>query len=180
MRRSGSAGFSLIEMLGVIVVLGIIATLVTMNWRAILPRTELQSATRLLADTIQGAHSEAIARNAVFRIEYDLDNNRYRLNTPYKLGGGLAANDDDRLSQEWADLPASVRFARIDIDGVEYRKGMVFVRFDPLGAASGHIVTLEQGTYKNLYTIEVEALTGMIAYHEGTYERVPPKEEDFK
>jgi len=132
----------MIEMLGVIVILGLIATLVSMNWRAILPRTELQSATRLLATAIQGAHSEAIARNAVFRIEYDLDNHRYRLNTPYRLGGGLAANDDERVSQEWTALPTSVRFSRIDIDGIEYKKGMVFVRFDPLGAASGHIVTL--------------------------------------
>ena len=178
--RVRRAGFTMIEMLGVIVILGLIATLVSMNWRAILPRTELQSTTRLLATAIQGAHSEAIARNAIFRIEYDLDNHRYRLNTPYRLGGGLAANDDERVSQEWTALPTSVRFSRIDIDGIEYKKGMVFVRFDPLGAASGHIVTLEQEPYKTIYTIEVEALTGMIAYHEGPFERVPPREEDFK
>ncbi len=151
-----------------------------MNWRAILPRTELHSATRILASTIQGAHSEAIARNAVFRVEYDIDKHRYRVNTPYRLGGGLAANDDDRVSQDWIDLPLSVRFERIQIDGVEFRKGMVYVRFDPLGAASGHIVTLEQEPYKDKYTIEVQALTGMIDYHEGTFERQPPREEDFK
>ena len=180
-RRAGvRAGFTLIEMLGVIVILGIIATLVTMNWRAILPRTELHSATRILASTISGAHSEAIARNAIFKIEYDLDKHRYRVNTPYRLGGGLAPNEDERVAQDWIELPESVRFSRIQIDGVEYRKGMVFVRFDPLGAASGHIVTLEQQPYKNAYTIEVQALTGMIDYHEGNFERTPPREEDFR
>lgn len=178
--RGRRSGFTLIEMLGVIVIMALIAGLVTMNWRAILPRTELHSATRILASTIQGAHSEAIARNAVFRIEYDLDKHRYRVNTPYRLGGGLAANDDDRVSQDWIDLPLSVRFERIQIDGVEYRKGMVYVRFDPLGAASGHIITLEQEPYKDKYSIEVQGLTGMIDYHEGTFERQPPREEDFK
>lgn len=178
--RGRRSGFTLIEMLGVIVIMALIAGLVTMNWRAILPRTELHSATRILASTIQGAHSEAIARNAVFRIEYDLDKHRYRVNTPYRLGGGLAANDDDRVSQDWIDLPLSVRFERIQIDGVEYRKGMVYVRFDPLGAASGHIITLEQEPYKDKYTIEVQGLTGMIDYHEGAFERQPPREEDFK
>lgn len=178
--RGRRSGFTLIEMLGVIVIMALIAGLVTMNWRAILPRTELHSATRILASTIQGAHSEAIARNAVFRIEYDLDKHRYRVNTPYRLGGGLAANDDDRVSQDWIDLPLSVRFERIQIDGVEYRKGMVYVRFDPLGAASGHIITLEQEPYKDKYSIEVQGLTGMIDYHEGAFERQPPREEDFK
>jgi prepilin-type N-terminal cleavage/methylation domain-containing protein len=178
--RLRRAGFTMIEMLGVIVILGLIATLVSMNWRAILPRTELHSATRVLASTIQATHSEAIARNSEFRIEYDLDHHRYRVNTPYRLGGGLAANDDERVSQEWTALPESIVFHRIEIDGVEYRKGMVFVRFDSLGTASGHIVTLEQRPYENLYTIEVEALTGMIAYHEGTFERQPAREEDFK
>jgi prepilin-type N-terminal cleavage/methylation domain-containing protein len=179
-RGRSRLGFSMVELLAVIVVLGMIATLVTMNWRAILPRTELHSATRVLASAISGAHSEAIARNAVFRIEYDLDKHRYRVNTPYRLGGGLAANDDDRVAQPWVDLPESVQFSRIVIDGVEYRRGMVFVRFDPLGAASGHIITLEQQPTKNAYTIEVQALTGMIDYHEGVFERQPPREEDFK
>ena len=178
--REGREGFTIVEMLGVILIMALIATLVTMNWRAILPRTELHSATRVLASTIQGAHSESIARNAVFRVEYDLDKHRYRVNTPYRLGGGLAANDDERVSQDWIDLPLSVRFERVQIDGVEYRKGMVFVRFDPLGAASGHIITLEQEPYKDRYTIEVQALTGMIDYHEGNFERAPPREEDFK
>jgi Tfp pilus assembly protein FimT len=170
----------MIELLAVIVILGLIATLVTMNWQAILPRTELHSAVRILASTIQGAHSEAIARNAIFKIEYDLDKHRYRVNTPFRLGGGLAANEDDRVAQDWINLPESVHFRQIQIDGVDYSRGMVFVRFDPLGAASGHIVTLEQLPYKNDYTIEVQALTGMVDYHEGNFERLPPKEDEFK
>lgn len=179
-RRGTRAGFSMIEMLAVIVILGLIATLVTMNWQAILPRTELHSAVRILASTIQGTHSEAIARNAIFKIEYDLDKHRYRVNTPFRLGGGLAPNEDERIAQNWIDLPESVKFKRVQIDGVDYSRGMVFVRFDPLGAASGHIVTLEQEPYKSDYTLEVQALTGMVDYHEGSFERLAPKEDDFK
>jgi prepilin-type N-terminal cleavage/methylation domain-containing protein len=180
LRGGGRSGFSMIEMMAVIVILGLIATLVTINWRAILPRAELHSSVRMLASTIQGAHSEAIARNAVFKIEYDLDKHRYRVNTPFRLGGGLAANEEERMAQNWVDLPLSVRFSRVQIDGVDYIKGMVFVRFDPLGAASGHIITLVQNPYDSFYTIEVQALTGMIDYHEGTFERQPAKEEDFR
>lgn len=183
MRRDGQtsrSGFSLVEILAVLVIFGLIATMVTINWKSILPKTELHSAVRMLADKIQTAHSDAISRNAVFKIEYDLDQHRYRVNTPFRLGGGLAANEDERVALPWVALPESVRFSRIQIDGVDYARGMVFVRFDPLGAASGHILTLVQKPYDNYYTIEVQALTGMIDYHEGTFERLAAKEEDFK
>jgi len=179
-RGLGRAGFSMVEMLAVVVILGLIATIVTVNWRAILPRAELHSTVREIASTIQGAHSEAIARNAVFKVEYDLDHHRYRVNTPFRIGGGLAPTEEERLAYAWNDLPDSVRFSRIQIDGVDYARGMVFVRFDPLGAASGHIITLVQKPYDSYYTIEVQALTGMIDYHEGTFERPAADEKDFQ
>jgi prepilin-type N-terminal cleavage/methylation domain-containing protein len=179
-RGTDRAGFSMVEMMAVVVILGLIAMLVTVNWKAILPRAELHSTVREIASTIQGAHSEAIARNAVFKIEYDLDRHRYRVNTPFKIGGGLAPNEEERVAFNWIQCPESVRFHRIQIDGVDYTNGIVFVRFDPLGAASAHIVTLIQKPYDNYYTLEVQALTGMIDYHEGNFEREPPDEGDFR
>ena len=173
-------GFTLVEMLAVIVVIALIATMVAVNWQAMLPRAELHSAVRTLAAMIQSAHSEAISRNAVFRIEYDLDKHRYRENTPFKRDGtGMAARDEERLTLPWTLLPSTVKFSRIDIDGNDYTTGIVFVRFDPLGAASSHVVTLVQKPYDNFYTIEVQPLTGLIDYHEGQFVRLPPKESDF-
>lgn len=179
-RRAGRAGFSMVEMLAVVVILGLVATLVTVNWRAILPRAELNAAVREIASRISGARSEAIARNAIYKIEYDLDRHRYRQNTPFRLGGGLAPTEEERVAFNWIELPKSVRFSRIQIDGVEYTRGIVFVRFDPLGAASGHIITLVQKPYETFYTIEVQALTGSIDYHEGIFERAPAEEGDFQ
>lgn len=169
----------MVEMLAVIVIMALIATIVTVNWRAMLPRAELNSAVRTLAASLQGARSEAISRNAIYRIEYDLDKHRYRMNTPFKFGGGLALREEDRYALPWTALPETVRFNRIQIDGVDYSNGMVFVRFDPLGAASGHLITLVQKPYDTYYTIEVQPLTGLIDYHEGQFLRLPPKESDF-
>lgn len=170
----------MVEMLAVLVILGLIATVVTVSWRAILPKTELHSAVRELADTLQSTRSDSIARNAEFRIEYDLDKHRYRMVTPFKPGGGLAATQDERLALAWVAFPASVRFQRVIIDGVEYDRGVVYVRFDPLGAASGHTIVLVQKPYDNYYTIEVQALTGLCDYHEGLFTRDIPKEADFQ
>ncbi|MCY2961507.1 MAG: prepilin-type N-terminal cleavage/methylation domain-containing protein [Planctomycetota bacterium] len=186
-RSAGSrAGFSLIELLAVLVVLGLIATMVTINWRAILPKTELHSAVRELSAILQGTRSDAIARNATFEIQYDLDEHRYRVVTPFRVsgadgvGGGLAPSNEDRAALAWHPLPKSVRFSSVSIGTDIFEKGIVVVRFDPLGSASGHVVVLSQPQDGNIYTIEVQGLLGLINYHEGLFERLPPKEDDFK
>jgi prepilin-type N-terminal cleavage/methylation domain-containing protein len=187
MSRARRAGFSLIELMGVVVILGLIATLSFVSWEAVLPRTELNSAVRELASTLQGVRSDAIARNAEFFIEYyfaadEAHPRGYRVVTPFRKGdtGGLAGRDDERLALSWSPLPDTVFFKRITVDGIDHTEGLVVVRFDPLGAASDHTIVLEQKPYGHLYTLEVLALTGDIRFHEGEFVRLYPKEGDFK
>jgi len=183
-RRTGHAspGFSLAEMLMVIVILGMIATIITINWRAILPKSELHSAVRNLSEDLNGTRSEAIGRNAEFRILYDLERGAWRVITPFKLdgSGAMAQTEEERLALPWKLLPESIKFLRIDIDGKSYSQGQCFVRFDPLGSSSGHTLVLAQQPENNIFTVEVLGLTGMINFHEGTFLREPPKESDFR
>lgn len=178
----GRAGFSLAELLTVVVILGMIATIVTINWRAILPKSELHSAVRELSEDLNSTRSEAIGRNAEFRILYDLERGAWRVITPFKLdgSGAMAQTEEERLALPWNHLPESVKFLRIDIDSVSYSKGQCFVRFDALGSSSGHVLVLQQQPYNNIFTVEVLGLTGMINFHEGTFQREPPKESDFR
>jgi prepilin-type N-terminal cleavage/methylation domain-containing protein len=173
-------GFSMVEILAVLAVLGLISTLVAINWRAILPKAELHKAVRMIGSTLQSTRSEAIARKGVYRIQYDLDRHRYRVETPLAANGKFARRDEDRVALGWVDLPESVRFKRVEIDGVEYKDGIVFVRMDALGSASGHVIQLAQLPFEDYYTIEVQGLTGLIDYHDGLYVREPPKEADFR
>jgi Tfp pilus assembly protein FimT len=167
-------------MMGVILVMGIIATIVTVNWNAILPKSELHAAVREISSTLSGTRSEAIARNQPYQIQYDIDNNRFRVVTPFKNGGGLAIADEDRAPLPWMELPKSVHFQSVTIDGKDYTRGIVFVRFEPLGTASGHVIVLVQVPYENRYTIEVQGLLGLIDYYEGVHTRPPAMESDFK
>jgi prepilin-type N-terminal cleavage/methylation domain-containing protein len=178
MQRRG--GFSLVELLAVIIVLGLIATVVTMNWRSILPRAELHSAVRELSSVLQGMRSDAISRNATFELQYDLDEHRYRVVTPFRAGGGLAPTSEERQALAWHVLPPSVRFGGITVGTDDFEKGIVLIRFDAIGSASGHVVTLLQPADDNTYTIEVQGLLGLIDYHEGRFVRQLPKEDDFK
>ncbi len=185
--RHAAGAFTLVELIGILVILGMLATLTVVSWKAVLPRTELNSAVRELASRLSEARSDAIARNAEFQIEYYFEEQDghprgYRVVTPFRRGGqgGLAAADEERLARSWVLLPKTVRFKSITVDGEAHTTGQVGVRFDPLGGASDHLVVLEQEPYGNLYTIEVLALTGLIRFHDGEFTREPPDEGDFR
>jgi Tfp pilus assembly protein FimT len=184
--RRAAAGFSLIELIGILVILSMLASLTFVTWQAIVPRTELNSTVRALAATLHEARSDAIARNAEFTIEYYFEETPehprgYRVVTPFRReGGGLAAADEERLAHAWQPLPEGIVFRKIVLNGEERLTGQVIVRFDPLGGASDHSIVLEQVQFENLYTIEVLALTGLIRFHDGEFTRQAPEEGDFR
>jgi prepilin-type N-terminal cleavage/methylation domain-containing protein len=185
-RHPARRAFTLVELMVMVVILGMLATLTVISWRAVLPSTELNSAVRELASTLSEARSDAIARNAEFQIEYYFEETEahprgYRVITPFRIGGqgGLAYEEEQRLARNWIALPRSVEFQAITIDGKTYTTGRVTVRFDPLGGASDHTIVLVQPEYQNHYTIEVLALTGLIRFHDGVFAREPPQEGDF-
>lgn len=182
--RGNSAGFSLVELLAVIIVIAMMATLVAVDWRAMLPRTELNSTIRTIATTISGTRSDAIARNAEFGILYDLEGNRWRVVSPYMTGGGLAPNFALRHAFAWTDCEPSVEIESITVEGQQYLENPtdqgLFISFDPLGGASGHTVVLTQPVYDNHFTIEVLGLTGLIRMHDGYFTRTPADDANFE
>ena len=175
----------MIELMLVIVVLGLTTTMVSISYDAMVPGERLNTSVRDLAATIQGARSEAISRNAEFFIEYDLEENRYRLISPFRRGGGMwvpeVDTEEDRYTGEWTKLRPGVELAQVTLAGQVYTDNPpVWVRFDPLGAASDHLVLLVQPDYENYYTIEVLALTGLVRMHDGIFERDYPQDSDFE
>jgi len=173
-------GFSLVELLAVIAVIGLIAGIVAVDFVTSLPRAELNSTVHDIAAAVGGARSDSIARNGEFRIYYDLDANGYTVRSPFQLGGaGLAQRDEDRAIVKRVMFPESLDLARVTIDGLSYTEGQVFVSFSPLGSATGHTVTLRQSPADTLTTIEVLPLTGLVRFHYSDFEREVVTEEDF-
>ena len=184
--RTRRGGFSLVELMIVVVILGIISTMVLVSIQAMLPRTRLNSAVRDLAATLHEARSDAISRNAEFQVEYYFEEDAghprgYRVITPFSASGegGLAIRNEERLAREWHTLPEEVSFTSITLNGEVYETGQVVVSFDALGGASDHTISLIQAPYERGYTIEVLALTGLIRFHDGDFRREYPKESDF-
>jgi len=172
-------GFSLVELMAVVAVMGLIAGVVAIDFVASMPRAELNSTVHEIAAAVGGARSDSIARNGEFRIYYDLDANAYTVRSPFRPGGGLAQREEERPVVKRALLPSTISIDRVTIDGIEYTQGQVYVGFNPLGSATGHTVNLVQYPSENRTTIEVLPLTGLVRFHYVDFQREVVSEEDF-
>jgi prepilin-type N-terminal cleavage/methylation domain-containing protein len=186
-RVRATRGYTLIELLLVMVALGLLATVVYVSWEAILPRTKLNTAVRELAATLQETRSDAVSRGIAFTVEYYFEEEEthprgYRVVTPFRAGGagGLAADNEERLALGWKRLPENIEFQSITINGILFTKGRCEVRFDARGSASDHTIVLVQRPFGNTYTVEVQALTGFIQMQPGEFVRNAPKDSDFE
>jgi len=177
------AGFTLVELMVVVVIIGLIGGVAVTSWVAMLPNQQFNSAIRNLSETLHETRSSAIARNREFRIIYDLDEDTYVVRTPYKIGGGFMVTDEDEgrlFTGRVALAEAGIDLLEIRLDDKVYGSGKVEVRFQPLGSSNYHTVQLAQPLLERDFTLELLPLTGEIRMHDGLFERPPVDEGDFK
>lgn len=186
-RRSGRGGFTLVELMVVVIILGLVSGVAVTSWVGMLPRQQFNTAIRNLSETLYETRSSAIARNREFRIRYDLKENTYKVRTPFLPGGGFATTekDEDHVWIRQTDLKESgIDLLEITVDDVKYTDGEVEVYFLPLGGSAYHVVHLRQeisgDEHPREYTLELLPLTGEIRMHEGLFERQPADEGDFR
>jgi prepilin-type N-terminal cleavage/methylation domain-containing protein len=179
--QRAAAGFTLIELMVVIIILGMISGIAMVSWQALLPNQKFNTAVRRLSEVLHQTRSDAIARSHEFRIYYNIDEDDYRIRSPFRVGGGLATSEDDEFV--WVEDTnlgkEGINILQVTIDDVTYYDGEVYVRFDPLGAASYHTVVLRQDLFDREFTIEAMPLTGDIRFHDGLFQREPAQENDF-
>ena len=175
--------FTLVELMVVVIILGLIGGIAVTSWASMLPNQQFNSAIRQLSEVLYGTRSEAIARNRAYHIEYDLDQEAYRVRTPFRPGGGFATTDEeeDHLWANETDLKESgIELLQVTVDGQPYTDGKVEVHFLPLGGSAYHVVQLRQTLFEREFTLEVLPLTGEIRMHDGLFEREMPDEGDFR
>jgi len=75
----GKSGFTLVEMMVVIAVLGILTAIAIPTYITWLPRLRVSSAARQLFTDLQYARMRAISENNDYKVEFDTGNNLYKV-----------------------------------------------------------------------------------------------------
>lgn len=129
-----TAGFTLIEMLVVLVILGLVGSLVISRGPARSAGLDLRLQAGAIAQALRSARGQAIATDRI--VAFNLDLARRRFN----VGTGLPHA-----------LPAPMQLAATE----------TVIRFGPDGSASGGFITLAEGNAR--IGIGVDWLTGRIS-----------------
>lgn len=148
LRFSPSAGFTLLELILVLVIAGIVMAVVLPNFQPAIASMQLRSATRDVASALRHVRGQAMARGR--DAEFFLDVNQH----VYRVSGRRKA----------FALPSSVKLTLFTAESELTGDGQGNIRFFPDGSATGGRVTLETPGKKQL--VDVNWLTGAVVIHD--------------
>lgn len=142
-----AAGFTLIEMIVVLAVLGLAMVLIIRNGKAISPAIHARAATESISAALRSARSEAVMTNRSILFTIDLSNRKY----------------------QWGQAPPQILTNDLSLSLMTSRDQVVStaegrIRFDPDGSSSGGRVTVAGG--ERTWWIGIDWLSGRVSVAE--------------
>ncbi|HEB51858.1 MAG TPA: prepilin-type N-terminal cleavage/methylation domain-containing protein [bacterium] len=169
---SPDAGFTLIEILAVVALLGLLLGVVAPNLMGLVPSARLDGSAKTLQAKIADIRSESRIQAKRMQLELDLDKGRFRVILPpeERLTSDQEIERDEDLAddrKDWIDLETGVVFAGAGTgkDGL-VEKGFYRVTFDEYGFSADQVIALRlENDPTMVWTLSIRGLTGMLELH---------------
>lgn len=155
-------GFTLIEVLLVIVILGLLSQAVAVSYRSWVPESQLDAAAADLTNAIVTARSEAGIRGERVEFEIDLDNARYQYVWPPERRVTLDQDLPTERVSGWFPLDDGILITGHQFVGDRIvDEGRVRIPIDPSGFTADQMIYLgldEPGADNLVWTIQLRGL----------------------
>lgn len=141
---TGEAGFTLIEMIVVLVIFGLLTVLITGNGIRVSPAVHARAAAEAISGALRSARSEALMSNRSVSFTLDVANRYY----------------------QWGQAPRQVLTSDLGLSLLTSRdqlapQGLGQIRFDPDGGSSGGRVSIEGGGI--IWRVGIDWLSGRVS-----------------
>ncbi len=160
-------GFSLIELLVVLVLISVFSAFVGVNVAGSLGNTGLKTASKKVAASLRYARSRAVTESISYVALLDLNQNRVTIK-PDSTSSGSEKQTGDVSSKliesgvKHFDLPEGVKFKNaLTYDGVESDSRFFAVVFMPNGCSSGGTILLENNRERQS-VVKIDFVTGTV------------------
>jgi len=175
-----SSGFTLLELLVVLVIISLMSVLVVPQLTGSLARMNLQTASKKISASLRYARSQAASEKITYVAIFDFEKNRLSIMTgqkAYDLPVLDRTQTGETLKEDLSDAKGPViRSKSYDLpDGVKLEKGvsgedeidsgLFEIAFFPTGSSSGGDVILTNDRGKR-YKISVDFITGVVRLEE--------------
>ena len=155
-------GFSLIEVIVVLVILSLSIALVAPSLSRFSSTAELKATTKKLSAILRYYRSEAIHRGRVYHVLFDSDLNEVRiqpvlLTEPVEEG----ANKTESASPRIYGIPKGIRIREVKVESTQYISDFPTIEFYANGGSNGGTITLDNQDRQE-FKIEVNFLTGSV------------------
>ena len=161
-RKARNSGFSLIEMIVVLMITSLAIALVSPSLSRFSSTVELKAATKKISAILRYYRSEAINQGKVYQIFFDSDLNEVRIQpvalTEEDKGSGKKEENIPPLKYS---LPKGVRIKEIKVESTQYPSDLPTIEFYSNGGSNGGEITLDSEDRPG-YKIEVNFLTGIV------------------
>ncbi len=183
--RQGERGFTFIELMVVITIVALMATLVVTRMDDLSSKSRMSSSARQFGNEILRLREIAAAQAREMYLEIDLPKQRWRVIDVPSVNEVPDERDREELTVEhaWLRVPEGVKLVEIAYSRNEkITDDVVMLTFTERGelSPSGFVAFFsreEEEDEKGL-SVEVSGLTGLVAYHSGRIEAEEVREED--
>ncbi len=162
-RTGGTAGFTLIEIGLVILVIGVVLGLIIPRLRD-QSHSELVSHARKLAVTIRFLRNEAILSGRTYRLNYDLDQQRYWATSADADTDPESSNfvRESGVLAKGVTLPPPVGISDVTLPLIagKLQTGIAYTHFYPDGYVDLTILHIDNG--QDAYTLRIDSLSGRV------------------
>ena len=182
--RPARAGFTLIEIMAVVTVIGLMLTLVFTGSKSLLPQTRLRAAATDIASALQQERSHAMLVQESIVFSYDFSRGGYEAYFPCERDEfGENKGPGQTPTLDFRKLPENVAFKVIRLPGSIARDaGVVTLTISPLGRVTPHEIVLMNPDYpdKELLTVRISGIANRCEILDGNTIMAPLQDADFR